>query len=658
MKEKITIFFLLLTLCIERVSAQSTDFDNYYANAIEDYLDKNYESALYYFGQALRIRPRHADANYYAGICYLELTLNKESLESLEKVEATQLSDDTEYNYWMAKSNSLNEKFDKAKEYIEKYLEQGKVANKQAAEALLKELDRAKEVYLKQGDYTVELLDTTFNTPGHEFAFSLDPSGRNFVFSRAHQSYGNPLKDTYQPKSVEVYGGFISPDGQLQHTYRFDDILFADNSTFVLAIIEEKSLAKEKKLFINQNKKLFVADYKKNEWMLYPVQLDKAGISEEAIHATLSANRQSVIFSSNAKGGNFDLYQAHYTPGSGWGKALPLRTLNSDGDEITPFWDEERQRLYFSSTGHRGRSQRFDVFMSDFDSTTGNWSDPKPLPSPINTIYDEAYYIIHNNIAYFSSNRNGGIGGADIYRSYDFSKLFLRGTVTDRHLEKALPNCEIRAVKAGTALATDTVLTNENGYYEGLTLPVNEPMELLLIRDGALLYVEEFQSTGMLILGKEDRNLVHNFHVYSTKEGIPMTMPAAYNPFPGRKPGTRFILKAVKFRSGTSELLPDATKELDRFANFLKENTDMPVIEIGGHTDNVGDPDNNLALSQRRAEAVVRYLTEKHRLPKTQFRSKGYGETQPIASNDDEKEGRQLNRRIEAKLLIPDSPEE
>ena len=72
-------------------------------------------------------------------------------------------------------------------------------------------------------------------------------------------------------------------------------------------------------------------------------------------------------------------------------------------------------------------------------------------------------------------------------------------------------------------------------------------------------------------------------------------------------------------------------------------------IEVAGHTDNTGDPDANVALSQRRAEVVQNYLIE-HGIDAGRLSAKGYGASRPQASNETE-EGRQENRRTEFKIL-------
>ena len=73
------------------------------------------------------------------------------------------------------------------------------------------------------------------------------------------------------------------------------------------------------------------------------------------------------------------------------------------------------------------------------------------------------------------------------------------------------------------------------------------------------------------------------------------------------------------------------------------------TIEIGGHTDSQGVPGKNLALSKARANAVLNYLSSKG-VPKNRLKSKGYGQTKPVASNNNAA-GRARNRRVEFTIL-------
>lgn len=109
-----------------------------------------------------------------------------------------------------------------------------------------------------------------------------------------------------------------------------------------------------------------------------------------------------------------------------------------------------------------------------------------------------------------------------------------------------------------------------------------------------------------------------------------------------------FVLDNCTFESGKATLKPEAYTVLDELVEYLNRKDDEK-IEIGGHTDNVGKPEANLTLSTNRANTVRAYLLTKGILSE-RVTAKGYGLTMPIADNDDE-EGRQMNRRTEVKIL-------
>ncbi len=108
------------------------------------------------------------------------------------------------------------------------------------------------------------------------------------------------------------------------------------------------------------------------------------------------------------------------------------------------------------------------------------------------------------------------------------------------------------------------------------------------------------------------------------------------------------MLKSIYFASDESKPLETSKEELDRVVAFMKQNTSA-IIEISAHTDDVGNEDYNLKLSQKRAEEVVKYLVA-NGIPAARLKSKGHGKNLPIAKGTSE-EDRQQNRRVELKIL-------
>jgi outer membrane protein OmpA-like peptidoglycan-associated protein len=111
----------------------------------------------------------------------------------------------------------------------------------------------------------------------------------------------------------------------------------------------------------------------------------------------------------------------------------------------------------------------------------------------------------------------------------------------------------------------------------------------------------------------------------------------------------RFVLKGVEFDTGKATIRPESYPRLDGIVEYMKHKKSAR-IELSGHTDNVGNRRRNKALSKKRAQSCRTYLISKG-IAGGRIRTVGYGDERPIATNSTE-EGRQLNRRIEAKELI------
>lgn len=114
------------------------------------------------------------------------------------------------------------------------------------------------------------------------------------------------------------------------------------------------------------------------------------------------------------------------------------------------------------------------------------------------------------------------------------------------------------------------------------------------------------------------------------------------------EPAKTFTLNNVHFDTGKPTLRPDSFKELNEISEFMKLKDDEQY-EISGHTDNVGNDDDNLKLSQQRADAVKAYLVKKG-IAAGRLTAKGYGATRPVADNNTP-EGRQKNRRTEVSIV-------
>ena len=114
------------------------------------------------------------------------------------------------------------------------------------------------------------------------------------------------------------------------------------------------------------------------------------------------------------------------------------------------------------------------------------------------------------------------------------------------------------------------------------------------------------------------------------------------------EPAKTYVLKDLLFDTGKSTIQTNSYKVVDDLAALLLNRKTM-VIEVSGHTDNTGNPADNLILSQNRANSVRNYLIKKG-VEANRITAVGFGETKPVANNDTQ-QGRQMNRRTEVKII-------
>jgi OmpA-OmpF porin, OOP family len=112
------------------------------------------------------------------------------------------------------------------------------------------------------------------------------------------------------------------------------------------------------------------------------------------------------------------------------------------------------------------------------------------------------------------------------------------------------------------------------------------------------------------------------------------------------------IIEQVKFKSGSSTILPESFAVLEAVAKILGEHPEIKQVRIEGHTDNRGGKAMNQRLSTRRAAAVMKWLTSKGKVDKGRLTSHGFGMDRPLEDNATE-EGRRENRRVEFHIVDP-----
>lgn len=345
-----------------------------------------------------------------------------------------------------------------------------------------------------------------------------------------------------------------------------------------------------------------------------------------------------------------------------WGKGQSAgHEINSAFHEGSVYMAPDGQTMYFCSQGHNSMGG-YDVFVSHRDER-GLWGKPINLGYPINSPYDELYFSISANgkYAYYSSNRAGGKGGMDIYKatfwgtpkkpsvaSEDNLIASLTAPVEDTYVPKTLEVQESNSLTVFKGRILDGLLqdpveaeikifNNATGEVYTTVYSNSATGKFLLSLPSGLNYGISVEAEGYL------------FH----SENFNLPKGSAYNmvnkdiQLKNIDIGSKIALRNVFFETGKAEVKVDSYPELDRLIQLMN---DVPTlkIELSGHTDNVGNDEYNLNLSQRRADAVRAYLTTRG-VNKDRATAKGYGESRPVDTNDTPV-GRANNRRTEFEI--------
>lgn len=348
---------------------------------------------------------------------------------------------------------------------------------------------------------------------------------------------------------------------------------------------------------------------------------------------SLSPDKEALYFSSNRPGGygGKDLYVSYRGKNGQWGKPENMGPeINTKGDDLAPFIHADNRTLYYTSNGLDGYGGT-DLYMIRKDAS-GKWGKPENLGYPINTIdNDGSLFIAADGIsAFYASDRADSRGGLDLYRfelperARPAKTLYVQGTVTDAKTGKPLPSL-VELINNADQQTVSKVQTDETGFYF-ITLPVGQDYTFSVNRKGYLFYSDLYE----LSKKEADSTYVKDIALQ------PITANASV------------VLHNILFDFNSATLLPVSKVELNNLLLLMNQNPEVKVL-IKGHTDNVGTDARNLELSTERAKAVAGYLIE-NGISKDRLSYKGYGATQPIASNDTE-EGRAQNRRTEFEIV-------
>lgn len=659
------IFFPVLFLLLINSTFAQNDFKEIFIDAEYEFMYENYMHAIPLYKKILKEQPDNANINYRLGLCFLHINDPNGNIKAIPYLEKAIKNVTKDYNegsyketkapidayFYLGNAYRSDMQFENAINVYEKFQSLLSPKDVYYIDFVKREIQATRNaVELTKFPVKLEIdpLDKTINTDKYiENCPVVSDDENTIVFTKGNRN--NFLPD------VEI--DMDNLDYQMDSLYYTKKVngkwLPAKNITAVLStrfskIVPTSLSADGNTLYFvidkNDNGDIYVSHYQNGKWTKGKKLNGNINTKYWESHACISVDGKVLYFTSDRPGGygGLDIYVSYRDDEGNWGKAINLGpTINSEYDEETPFILNDNKTLYFSSQGHYSMGG-FDIFHSRLMSNN-KWSTPLNLGYPINTVGNDLFYVPKSNgtYAFFPlNNNNRNIGGNDIYAikitppENQATEIILKGTITLQDKRPEYPK-DLMVYVIDT-LTNDTIKfvkpNLSNGQYN--TIIDAGSYEVLFHASGyqddeQLLFIPEIYTRSEIVLNTEL---------------IPLEVSE----------GQYAVIKSILFDYGKYDLRRDALIEIEKLFNLMQQNPEL-YIEVIGHTDSWGSKAFNQKLSEKRARTVVNYLIQKGITP-DRFVAKGMGEKHPIAINEtitgeDSPEGRQLNRRVEIKIL-------
>lgn len=369
-----------------------------------------------------------------------------------------------------------------------------------------------------------------------------------------------------------------------------------------------------------------------------PIGLEIPGYNEmsKGIYsgAFLMPDEKGLIFyfSETAGASKMDLYVSFKKEDGTYTSPSYIKALNTDYDEATPFIASDNVTMYFTSDRPGGLGSN-DIWKSTrLDDTWMNWSEPQNLGPGINTDSWDAYFSLDakGEYAYMTSSKNS-FGGSDIVKL---------------KLEKQNKPQPVVLVKGKVLNKNTNFPVEANISYENILTGKNEGMATSNPQTGEYQIVLPYGvNYGFNASAGNFISISDNIDLSAVSEYKEIERDLYLAPM---ETGQVIRINNIFFETAKAELKSESFSELNRLVKLMEQNPSMEIA-LGGHTDNVGSEESNEKLSSDRSKSVSDYLVSKG-IATTRITSAGYGKSKPVADNATE-EGRALNRRVEFTII-------
>ena len=635
--------------------------------------------ALTHYVKADSFHSKSAYLNYRMGICYLSSTQKYKALEKLEFVEATggNEKDYPDLDFHLAQAYHLDGQFEKSITMFRAYKETLSESDAEMRFFINKKIQECKvgqELAKTPVRAWVDNLGETVNSEYSDFGPVISADRRELFFT-SRRPDGNIGKDKDETGynyediyfSSREFGGDWSKAKNIGNTVNTK----SHDATVGLSP-DGKSLITYHGVSRKDGNLLITRKDDSGQWE----KLEDIGSTinsdyhEEA--ATLSFDEKKLFFVTNKPGGlgGHDIYLALWDEANKtWGEPTNIGApVNTEFDEKGVFFHPDNKTLYFSSSGHKTMGG-LDIFKTEYNAETKEWSDPVNIGYPINTPDDDVYYVVSGNerYAYFSSVREGGYGEKDIYQITFLGDkkdpLYASSGLVNGALEPLSgQNIADNYTKRDLVIVKGHVKNSENG--QGLASVIsltdansNEKLyEVMSDENGNYMIAIETGVNYAITSTKPGYTLASdNLVLRAEDEGKEFTVDFEMERL---EEGAEFVLRNIYFDYDKSNLRHESVDELNRLVKIMEENPTLR-IELTGHTDSRGTVWYNNGLSKRRSKVARDYLVSKG-IAANRIETKGMGAKQLEVSDvlienlptvREKEEAHQRNRRTMVKVI-------
>jgi outer membrane protein OmpA-like peptidoglycan-associated protein len=332
--------------------------------------------------------------------------------------------------------------------------------------------------------------------------------------------------------------------------------------------------------------------------------------------------------------GDNDIYFSEKQADGTWGMAKPFDVVNTAAKDKSPFFHQDGETLYFVSTSTKSRKGLGGLDIFYIRKEGDKWTEPKNIGYPINSPQDELGLFVSTSgkVAYYSTAKDGdwNIYAFDLYDDARPKEVvILKGELKDES-GKPVSNASIDITYNETGETVNFKVNAEDGKYAAV-VKVDQKQDITLsVNKENFAFQAQTVSSEQLQERSERHVKVKPMQVDSLVSGKPYT------------------IADILYTTDSYELSKNAKVILNGFAKYLMSNPQLN-IRINGHTDDLGNEESNLQLSQSRADDVKRYLTEQG-VSEERMTASGFGESMPRVANLDA-ESRAKNRRTEFEIV-------